>query len=341
MHRLLFVIPHFHRNATESDLGSETESAEHRSKVLARTITGLHEAFGPALNVFPGHRSILSEGHSIDIAVVTTGTSHLMAQIGDLAQLVKHVETDVAPKDLGFAAHRVLAEGVGRYDGYGYVEDDLLVHDPLLFVKQRWFVATFGSESVLAPNRYEASGGAKIYPDGPLGPEVTAGLAQPPGPDLLRGCWFGLDLTFERPSNPHAGSFFVDAGQLARLAAHPRFGVPNEAFVRTLESAATAALAETFRIYKAARPAGDFLEIEHQGSHYLGMWGIPEDAHVSEAARLAAEARAEDAEARAARAESELASIRNTLAWRSTAPLRRFRGLVRRPGRTNVSPDTH
>jgi hypothetical protein len=337
MNRLLFVIPHFHRNTIGSDLGSETESAALRSKVLARTITGLHEAFGPTLNVFPGYRRVLSEGHAIDIAVVTTGNFHLMAQIADVADLVKHVQTDVAPEDLGFAAHRILVDGVGRYDGYGYLEDDLLVHDPLLFVKQRWFATTFGSECLLAPNRYEASGGAKIYPDGPLDPDVTAGLAQPEGPELLKGCWFGLDIAFERPSNPHSGSFFVDSGQFERLAAHPRFGVPNNVFVRNLESAATAALAETFRIYKAAPPAGDFLEIEHQGSRYLGMWGIPEDAHVSEAARLAAEARAEHAEGRAARAESELAAIQRTLAWRSTAPLRRVRRLLRRSGRTGAT----
>lgn len=297
---------------------------------LARTIVSLHETFNPVLSVRPEHRSVVAERSVVDVVVVTTGGHHLMDQIGDVTLLATHVEVDVEPPVLGFAVNRILATAAGDYDGYGFIEDDIAVHDPLFFEKQRWFTRTFGSDALLMPNRFEASGGLKIHPDGPLPPESTASLMQPDGPECLKGNWFGLDLAFEHPSNPHSGCFFVDREQMARLAAHPRFGVPHASFIRTIETAPSGPLAETFRIFKPAPPTGDFLEVEHQGSHYLGLWGAPEPLHVSEAARNAAEARARLAEAKAAAAEVEVAALKASRSWRITAPIRRITGAVPR-----------
>lgn len=297
---------------------------------LARTVMTLHETFNPVVSVRPEHRSVITDRSMVEVVVVTTGDDHLMGQIGDVAQLATHLEVDVAPAELGFAAHRVLAAALGAYQGYGYLEDDIAVHDPLLFEKQRWFSATYGSDALLMPNRFEASGGLKVHPDGPLPPESTVGLSQPAGPARLTGSWFGLDLVFEHPSNPHSGCFFVDGNQMARLAAHPRFGVPHASFVRTLETAASGPVAETFRVYKSAPPTADFLEVEHQGSYYLGLWGTPDPRHIAEAARNAAEARAALADTRAASADAELAAIRASRSWRLTAPVRRITGLVPR-----------
>jgi hypothetical protein len=322
MNRLLFVVPHYYRHRPGSDLGSESESVEVRSATIGRTLARLHETFGPVLSVHPEHRSVTA-GNVIEVVLITTGDDHLVAEIGDTAKLARHVEVDVAPTELGFAAHRVLADAVGQYDGYGYVEDDLLIHDPLLFTKLRWFTTTFGSDSLLQPNRFEASGGLKVQPDAPLRSEATAGLSQPAGPARLEGNWYGLDVAFEHPSNPHSGCFFVDQKQMERLTAHPRFGVPHASFVRSLETAASGPVAETFRVYKAAPPTAAFLEVEHQGSHYLGLWGIPDSAHVAEATRLAAEARADLAEA-------DLAALRRSRSWRMTDPLRQMATLARR-----------
>jgi hypothetical protein len=255
--------------------------------------------------------------------VVTTRKDHLMADVGDVAGLATHIEVDVPPADLGFAAHRVLADAAGDYDGYGYLEDDILLHDPLLFSKLRWFTSTFGSDSLLLPNRFEASGGLKVHPDGPLPPEATSGLSQPAGPARLAGNWYGDELVFERPSNPHSGCFFVDREQMDCLAAHPRFGVSHESFERTLETAASGPVAETFRVYKSAAPTADFLEVEHQGSYYLELWGAPDALHVAEASRNAAEARAQ-------LAENELADMRASKSWRMTSPMRQIAILARR-----------
>ena len=248
MNRLLFVVPHYYRHRPESDLGSESESLRVRSATIGRTLESLHETFGHALSVRPEHRSVVTARNFIEVVVVTTGDDHLMAEIGDAAQLATHVKVDVAPMELGFAAHRILADAKERYDRYGYLEDDILIRDPLLFTKQLWFNATYGADALLQPNRYEASGGLKVYPDGPLPPEGTAGLSQPAGPVRLEADWYGLDMVFERPSNPHSGCFFVDQEQMGRLAAHPLFGVPHVSFVRTLETAASGPVAETFRV---------------------------------------------------------------------------------------------
>jgi len=278
----------------------------------------------------PGHRMADTPGNVVDVVVVTTPTDHLLADIGESAKLVQHVIVDDAPMNLGFAAHRILADRVGCYDRYGYLEDDLILRDPLLFAKQDWFTSTFGATALLTPTRYESSGGLKVHPDGPLPQSAMKDLRQPLGPDRLEGEWFGLHLSFERPSNPHSGRFFVDNAGLERLSAHPRFGVPHASLVSTLETAASGPTTETFCLYKGSPACSDFLEVQHQGSRYLGEWGTPDGVHVAEAARVAAEVRAEEAEARAARAELEVIDIRRSKSWRSTAPLRRLGTLARR-----------
>jgi hypothetical protein len=322
MNRLLFAVPHYYRPHPESDIGSHSDSPDVRAATIRRTLEVLHETFGDAMSVHPERRSVVGARNVIDVVVVTTGGDHLLAEIGDAAKLATHVEVDVEPMELGFAAHRILADAKGRYDSYGYMEDDILIRDPLLFAKQHWFNTTYGTDALLQPNRYEASGGLKVYPDGPVPPEATAGLSQPSGPARLEAAWCGLDLVFERPSNPHSGCFFLDQEQLERLAAHPRFGVPHVSFVRTLETAASGPVAETFRIYKPAPPTADFLEVEHQGSHYLELWGVPSDAAVAEAARLAADARADRAEVDLAALQNEMSALQESKSWRLTAPLR-------------------
>jgi hypothetical protein len=259
-----------------------------------------------------------------------------MDEVGPVQRLVHHEQTQVPPRDLPFAAHRVLAQEVSRYEAFGYLEDDIVIHDPFLFDKLEWFCSVAGHDSLLMPSRYEASGGVKVYPDADLPARHLEKLVLPPGPPAVTARWMGIDPTFERPSNPHAGCFFVDAAQMERLARHPLFGVPSSTFIGPLETAATAAVTETFRVYKAVSPHTDFLEVEHQGSHYLSAWGIPPDAHVLEAARRAAEARARAAGAdpdvaqAAASARRENEELKTSISRRTTKPVRRFAEVLAR-----------
>jgi hypothetical protein len=355
MNRLLFVIPHYCRHDPSSALGAEREPLDVRAAAIARTVTRLYETFGPSAMVHPEVNAPAARRNVVDVVVVTTGHNHALSAVGPVASLVHHEETNVAPLDLPFAAHRVLAREVRQYDGFGYLEDDIVVHDPFVFDKQRWIGSVIDGDSLLMPSRYEASGVAKVYPDAD-NPAVALGLEEltlPPGPQTVTTQWMGIELTFVRPSNPNAACFFVDAGQIERLARHRLFGVPNAAWVGPIETAAIVAVTETFRVYKTASPNTDFLEVEHQGSHYLSTWGIPPEAHILEAARRAAEIRAQTAEAEAAvargateAAKLEVDELRASTSWRITEPGRRLRRVVaplRRawhsPRRRMVPPD--
>jgi putative heme degradation protein len=71
----------------------------------------------------------------------------------------------------------------------------------------------------------------------------------------------------------------------------------------------------------------------------MDLWGVPDPAHVAEAARIDEWRRAEDAEARAAvaatraaQAERQLEEIRMSHSWRAMAPVRRMAALLRREG---------
>lgn len=58
---------------------------------------------------------------------------------------------------------------IDQFDYFCYLEDDILIADPLFFDKQLWFSGQFGDDCMLQPNRYELFRDRyKIYVDGPL-----------------------------------------------------------------------------------------------------------------------------------------------------------------------------
>jgi hypothetical protein len=342
--RCLFVIPHYYRYVGKSDLGSQRDPVEIRALVVTRTITTLHETFGRVQGVQPGLIVPDTPGNVIDVVLVSRASDHLVGELGAITNLFEHRVVEDEPMHLGFTVNRILAEAAGKYDRYAFVEDDLVVHDPLLFDKQDWFSSMFGSDSLLHPRRYESDGGLKVHPDGPLPGLEFAQLHPPPGPDRVEGDWFGLSVAFERPTNPHSGCYFVNGEQLERLASHPLFRMPHESFFRTIETAPTGPLVDTFCVYKATFPTSDFLEVEHQGTWYMDLWGLPDPAHVAEGARIAEWRRAEDAEARASvaqarataaeghaeQAQRQLDAIRSSRGWRAKDPLRSALSLTQR-----------
>ena len=214
----------------------------------------------------------MTSDNLVHITLVTTRGKHLVGTLADIAHQFHHFEVDSEPMDLGFATQRFLADNVGLYDWYAYLEDDLVIRDGWILRKLRWFVDEFGEDALLQPNRYEVLNGVKVYIDGPLIPEALAGVVQPEGPSEVSSVWGNTAISFQRPSNPHAGCFFLTNDQLTRVLAWRDFGQPNHAFVGPLESAATHAVASNFRVYKAAAPVADFIELEHPGHHYLDLF---------------------------------------------------------------------
>ena len=273
--RLLVTIPHFCRRAPGEPAiyGSESGDLVERTKQVERCITALHQTFSPrqrlaAASPTPANTTLST---AIDVVLVTSDDQHL-AQ--DLPQhLFTQIATDVPARHLGFACHGIMREQAGNYDYFAYLEDDIVVTDPLFFAKLTWFSRQFGYSALLQPNRYELAPNLetmKLYVDGD-----TTDLALPARyqdtairPRLLAEA-FGRSFLFERVNNVHAGCFFLNAPQLARVAASPKFGKPTAELYGPLESAATLMIMRTFEVYKPARENAGFLELQHVGSRFL------------------------------------------------------------------------
>jgi hypothetical protein len=271
--KTLIVIPHAylpHRPGTAL-YGSERTDAGTRAAALLRCVSALQQHFGARQHLVDDgsdprcNRSLES---ALEIVVCTTGRDHLADTIP--RHLIYHHNTMLDPRRLGFACQAILRDNAGRFDWFGYLEDDCEITDPLLFSKLGWFNSQFGPNALLQPNRFEISTGRvvhKLYIDGPI--PGAAPPASPPGPVRLEATALGRRWRFRRVSNPHSGCFFADPGQMARLAADPAFGHYSKAFIGPLESAATLPLIRNFAVYKPALDNAGFLEMRHLDQRLL------------------------------------------------------------------------
>jgi hypothetical protein len=265
--RTLIVIPHAflpHRPGTKL-YGSERTDGPTRAASLLRCIAALQQNFGPRqhmVNDGSDPRCNASLEAALEIVLCTTGADHLAGSVPP--HLFHHHNTTLDPRLLGFACQGILRDNAGRYDWYGYLEDDCEITDPLWFAKLAWFNAAFGPAAALQPNRFELSTGPivqKLYIDGPIpGPEPWGTM---PGTATLQGTTLSRDWQFRRVGNPHAGCFFADPAQMARLTADPAFGHFSDAFIGPLESAATLPLLRNFAVYKPSLANAGFLEMRH------------------------------------------------------------------------------
>ena len=245
--------------------GSERTDAPARAAALLRCIAALQQNFGPRQHLVDDKsdpRCNASLEAVLEIVLCTTGADHLASSVPP--HLIYHHNTSLDPRLLGFACQGILRDNAGRFDWYGYLEDDCEITDPLWFSKLAWFNATFGPGAALQPNRFELSTGPivqKLYIDGPIPGAKPWGDV--PGPPTLEGAALGRNWQFRRVSNPHAGCCFADRAQMARMVAGPGFGHFSDAFVGPLESAATLPLLRNFAVYKPALANAGFLEMRH------------------------------------------------------------------------------
>jgi hypothetical protein len=278
--RLLFTIPHYVSRRKEE--GSDGRShgslmADHVARVQATTacLTGLRQLFAPTpclldhsqriarpiLTAWPDH---------IDVVICTTRDCHVLDQLP--ARTFEHRATAVEPALLGFACHDVLRERLGAYDYYCYLEDDLVLHDPLWFVKLRWFTGIAGDICLLQPNRYEAGLGglaAKLYIDGDLAPHCTDVFQDLSEAKPMTANVMDVPVVFERTRNPHAGCFFLNARQMGYWEQQPHFRDRASRFIGALETAGSLGIMRTLKVYKPAMRNAGFLEVQHYGMEYL------------------------------------------------------------------------
>ena len=77
------------------------------------------------------------------------------------------------PKFLGFNSHELLLSLIDEdFDLFCYLEDDLIIHDPLFFHKIMDFNRLMGDECLLLPHRFEFSNYPhpvdRLFIDGPI-----------------------------------------------------------------------------------------------------------------------------------------------------------------------------
>lgn len=271
--KLLFAIPHYYANAPGKRYGSLSAGRGSRVHALTRTISAIRVLYGSNQHLAsPSHVEWVPanrfNAESIEILVCTQGGRHVLADVPLPKDWYKEIICDCDPFLLGFECHAQLREGLGRYDYFCYLEDDLILHDPWLFIKLRRFVEVAGMGALLQPNRFELPQDAqarKVYIDGNLPGALTARFQNlHDRPQVELDC-LGISVPCRRTRNPHSGCFFLSAEQMDRWARQPYFLDRDTSFVGPLESAVTLGIMRAFRVYKPAPEVGSFLEVEHFG----------------------------------------------------------------------------
>lgn len=277
--KVLFVIPHYYKGVAE-----KTRYASHsiamranRLQVLDTLIFKLHLLFGRSHYGAVHDMMIMEEmpnpfALDVDVMVCTTGDDHLVGDLSCEKIYFEHVPVECEPLVLGFAAHRIMRDHLGRYDYYCYLEDDILIHDQFFFKKLEIFNANSPLEHLLQPQRFEScmfngklKNGflTKVYPDyRTVTPPVDAANYTL---DVL-----GVPITLERTTHPHAGSFFLNAEQFAHLAQNEDFVSPEGVSrAMILDAAASMSISRHFTIFKPARSCMSFFEVEHGHSNMI------------------------------------------------------------------------
>lgn len=290
--RLLIAIPHYYRDhggrAPHDGRFHASVAGDAASRVAAlrACIAAAHQLFGPAQRIIDqvtliAHPANELTAGQVDIVVCTQGDAHLLGDLGLPPGTYAHRPTECPPQLLGFECHAALRDGLGRYDYYAYLEDDLVCRDPWMLHKLDWFNRHLGDELLLQPNRYEVRPPGfvvKAYLDGALRRELTAAYQDLDDTPELASWFLGQPLTFRRPSNPHAGCFFLNARQMQRWAARSDFLDRATDFIGPLESAATLGVLRAFRIYKPSLENANFLEIEHHGTAFIDQLRLRDPA---------------------------------------------------------------
>ena len=215
--------------------------------------------------------------HSIDILLVHDGTHHVLDHLSKPIRDSVHevIVSPSSPLYLGFEAHKVLSGYIDSdYDMYGYLEDDLLIHDCTFFSKIYHFTELLGSSSLLLPQRYEVSPVPhrvdRFYIDGPLESTELRKIIPNPGPIRLINA-LGFTVPFSQPLNPHSGCFFLTHNQFKTWTSSNCWLDRDCSFVSPLESAATLGISKVFELFKPCFSHAGWLDIQHYGTSFHSL----------------------------------------------------------------------
>ncbi|WP_207460971.1 hypothetical protein [Azospirillum sp. SYSU D00513] len=280
--RILITIPHYFGPpdpaSNDASYGSTSRDPAVRIAALRAAIISCHRHFGyQGMMYSEGTNRIVRPANvgfatSVDVVVFTTQGRHLLENLGLPSGFFEHRSVDADPMMIGFECHKELANRLGQYDYYGYIEDDLVITDQNFFDKISMFNKSHGDSCVLLPNRYETAMPSmfnKLYIDRVTLPYLPRLSTEPDDRRTIQGQFLNRPLLFERPSNPHSGCFFLDEHQMRIWQAQPFFLDRDASFVGPLESAATLGIMRSFKIYKPHESCANFLEIHHACNRYL------------------------------------------------------------------------
>lgn len=275
--RILIAIPHYYQATDLGYYGSLAADPRPRLAGLQASLASLHQAFSSAQGLLHAPEGCLRPTNEVyratlEVVVCTTGDAHLIDHLPP--GLCRHRITNAPPPLLGYECHEVLRLGLGQYDWYVYLEDDLRIEDLSFFQKLTWFQKLAGDDRcVLLPNRFEVADTGtirRLYIDGQ--PRSQASIPEQitaDAPGRIEEPHLGGSVAFQRVPNPHSGCFFLTEAQMQRWAAAPDFLDRATSFIGPLESAATLGLIRHFAVYKPARENAAFLEIRHEDPRYL------------------------------------------------------------------------
>lgn len=210
---------------------------------------------------------------NIEITICTIGDAYLddvLSLYGTNITLQKL--TPDKPMELGLATRDHLIQERPDADLYVYMEDDLIIGDPLYFDKLSWFHTQTDHRMCLMPHRYEprvAPNKGKLLVDGPLKESFIRRFTSPQK-EAVRGTFMGHEVCFDISDNPHSGSFCLSRSMVQHLRQQQ---LPRKGFSGPLETAATLTVLQFFPILKPSRQHAAFLEIEHGHTSFLNYFG--------------------------------------------------------------------
>lgn len=270
--RILFVIPHYFGAGPTCYGSTDPAQRKRRIRALRASIASLHQQFGCRQNLLlaGGDRRAVNQmmTNEVDIVVCVTGSNHVADETGLPPGLFRLHSAEVDdPRFLGFTCYDVLREEFGRYDWYCFLEDDIVITDPLFFWKlQAFYNAVGDARYLLQPNRYEVAAAEKAYIDGPLWEDSAEFLSQL----RLPGCVEEIQLPFGASTfrmtpaeNPHSGCFFLTPAHLRHMLEQPWYGERVAGYAGPLESAATMYIMTLFHLFKPTEECAAFLEVRH------------------------------------------------------------------------------
>lgn len=281
--KILFSIPHYFR-----PLAARTTNKSHRKgakkeriQALAQTVYSIYRLFGKQVFALDHYRKKAwncppTGNYEIDVTVCTTGSFHLLENLPFLKPLVEQHNSTADPLFLGYECHKLFAKRQDDYDYFCYVEDDIILTDPLMFKKLALFSEAFREEALLQPNRYEIAinGPAhKLYCDYHVQPEITVNYQNVKETPELFMPFLGEKLRFIRTCYPSAGSFYLNQKQMKIFANSSAFLDGDQSYMSPLDSAATLGITKTFSVYKPALSNASFLEVLHASPRWIRIVG--------------------------------------------------------------------